>query len=61
MENLDPYVARFGDAEAGLAFEVHSVSPLDAVTTFDKTPQGDVAVFHADQIPLSGLIRWVMF
>ena len=50
VENLDPYVARFGDAVAGLAFEMHSVSPLGAIIYFEKTPQGYVAIFFADQI-----------
>jgi len=50
VENLDPYVARFGDVEAGLAFEMHSVSPLGAITYFEKTPPGYVAIFHAMQI-----------
>jgi len=50
VENLDPYVARFGDVEADLAFEINSISPLGAITYFEKTPQGYIAVFHADQI-----------
>jgi hypothetical protein len=55
VENLDPYVARFGDVVAGLAFEMHSVSPLGAIIYFEKTPQGYVAIFFAD------LIRAVWF
>ena len=50
VEGLDPYVARFADVEAGLAFELHSVSPLGAITYFEKTPPGYLVVFHADQI-----------
>lgn len=50
VDDLDPYVARFGDTEADLAFEVHSVSPLGAITYFEKTPQGYIAIFHNDQI-----------
>ena len=50
VENLDPYVARFGDVDAGLAFEMHSISPLGAIIYFEKTPQGYVVIFFADQI-----------
>ena len=50
VENLDPYVARLGDVEAGLAFEMHSVSPLGAIIYFEKMPQGYVAIFFGDQI-----------
>jgi len=34
----------------GLAFEVHSVSPLGAITDFGKTPQGYILVFSGDRI-----------
>ena len=50
VEHQDPYVARFGDAEANLAFEVHSASPLGAIALFEKTPQGYAAVFAGDQL-----------
>lgn len=50
VENLGPYVARFGDAETGLAYEMHSRSPLGAITYFERTPQGYVAIFHSDKI-----------
>jgi hypothetical protein len=41
---------RFADTKRGIAFEVHSVSPLGAITYFENTPQGYVAVFEADQL-----------
>jgi hypothetical protein len=50
VEHQDPYVARFGDAEANLAFEVRSASPLGAIALFEKTPQGYIALFAADQL-----------
>ncbi len=49
VEGLDPYVARFADVRAGLAFELDSVSPLGAIAFFEKTPQGYVAVFGGGQ------------
>jgi hypothetical protein len=45
VEGQDPYIARYADVEAGLAFEVHSVSPLGVITEFEKTPQGYLFVF----------------
>jgi hypothetical protein len=51
IENMDPYVSRFGDVAADLAFEVHSVSPLGAITDFERTPHGYLATFSSgDQI-----------
>lgn len=50
VEGRDPYLARFGDTLAGLAFEANSVSPLGAITQFVKTPHGYLAVFHGDWI-----------
>jgi hypothetical protein len=50
VEHQDPYVARFGDKEASLAFEVRSAFPLGAIALFEKTPQGYVAVFAGDQL-----------
>jgi hypothetical protein len=50
VEHQDPYVARFGDADANLAFEVHSASALGAIALFEKTPQGYIALFAADQL-----------
>lgn len=50
VENLDPYVAWFGDVSANVAFEMNSHSPLGAITYFEKTPQGYVAIFHSDKI-----------
>ena len=41
---------RFADWEEGLAFAVHSVSPLGAINIFEKTPQRYVAVFEGDQL-----------
>jgi hypothetical protein len=55
VENLEFFVARFGDVEAGLAFEMHSVSHLGAIIYFEKTPHGYVAIFFGD------LIRAVWF
>lgn len=49
-EDLDPYMARFGDVNEGLAFEVHSVSALGGVAYFEKTPQGYLVVFGGDQL-----------
>jgi hypothetical protein len=49
VENLDPYVARFGDIEAGLALR-YAIYPQSAITYFEKIPQGYVAIFHAMQI-----------
>jgi len=48
-EDLDPYMARFGYVNEGLAFEIHSVSPLGGITYFEKTPQGYLVVFGGDQ------------
>jgi hypothetical protein len=51
MEGLDPFVAHFADVKEGLAFEVHSVSPLGVITEFAKTPQGYMMTFLiGDQI-----------
>jgi hypothetical protein len=41
---------RFDDTQKGIAFAVRSVSPLGAITYFEKTPQGYIAVFEGDQI-----------
>jgi len=41
---------RFADWEEGLAFAVHSVSPLGAINIFEKTPQGYVTVFESGQL-----------
>lgn len=41
---------RFADWEEGLAFAVHSVSPLGAINIFEKTPQGYVALFEGGQL-----------
>lgn len=49
VEDLDPYMARFGDVNEGFAFEIHSVSPLGGITYFEKTPQGYLVVFGGDQ------------
>ncbi len=51
VENLDPYVARFGDVYADLAFEMHSISPLGAIIYFEKTPQGYVVIFFGGPNP----------
>jgi hypothetical protein len=45
VEGQDPYIARYADRKAGVAFEVHSASPLGVITEFDKTPQGYLMVF----------------
>jgi hypothetical protein len=51
VEGLDPYISHFADVKEGVAFEVHSVSPLGAITEFEKTPQGYMMTFLAgDQI-----------
>lgn len=41
---------RFADWGKGIAFAVHSISGLGAMECFEKTPQGYVAVFGADQL-----------
>lgn len=41
---------RFADWEEGLAFAVHSVSNLGAISVFEKTPQGYVTVFESGQL-----------
>lgn len=41
---------RFADWEKGIAFAVHSASRLGAISCFEKTPQGYVAVFESDQL-----------
>jgi hypothetical protein len=46
VKGLEPYVARFADVEAGLAFELHSVSPLGAIVSLDKAPQGYIVVIE---------------
>jgi len=43
------YDVRFADTRKGIAFEVHSASPLGAISLFERTPNGYVAVFEADQ------------
>ena len=45
VEGQDPYIARYADRKAGVAFEVHSASPLGVITEFEKTPQGYLMVF----------------
>jgi len=45
VEGQDPFIARYADIETGVAFEVHSVSPLGVITEFEKTPQGYLMVF----------------
>lgn len=42
--------ARLADVQQGIAFEVHSASPLGAIIAFERIPQGYVAVFKTDQI-----------
>ena len=41
---------RFADWGKGIAFAVHSASKLGAISCFEKTPQGYVAVFEGDQL-----------
>ncbi len=41
---------RFADWEKGIAFTVRSASKLGAISVFEKTPQGSVAVFEGDQL-----------
>ncbi len=43
-------VAHFADVETGLAFELHSASPLGAMIDFERTLRGYVVVFYGDQI-----------
>jgi Tol biopolymer transport system component len=44
-EGGDPYLAHYADVKEGLAFEVHSASPLGVLTDFEKTPQGYLMTF----------------
>ena len=48
---------RFADWEKGIAFAVHSASKLGAISCFEKTPQGYVAVFEGDELRASGSMR----
>ena len=50
VEGMDPFVVHLADVKQGLAFELHSVSPLGAITDFEKTPQGYILIFSGDQI-----------
>jgi hypothetical protein len=45
LEGEDPYIAHYADTKAGVAFVVHSVSPLGVLTEFDQTPQGYIMTF----------------
>jgi hypothetical protein len=45
VEGHDPYLAHYADIKQGVAFEVHSASPLGVLTEFEKTPQGYILVF----------------
>ena len=45
MEGVEPYVAHFADVKENLAFEVHSVSALGWIMSFEKTPQGYLMLF----------------
>jgi hypothetical protein len=45
VEGQDPFVAHYADVKERLAFEVHSASPLGALTDFEKTPQGYIMTF----------------
>jgi hypothetical protein len=44
-EGQDPFVAHYADIKAGLAYEVHSASPLGVLTDFQSTPQGYILTF----------------
>jgi hypothetical protein len=44
-EGRDPFVAHYADVKQGLAYEVHSASPLGTLTDFEKTPCGYVMSF----------------
>ena len=45
VEDQYPFVALYADIKKGLAYEVHSASPLGALTDFEKTPQGYIMTF----------------
>jgi hypothetical protein len=43
------YEFQLADTQKGIAFEVRSASPLGAISLFERTPHGYVAVFETDQ------------
>lgn len=45
VEGEDPFVAQYADVMEGVAFEVHSASPLGVLTEFEKIPQGYIMTF----------------
>jgi hypothetical protein len=45
VEGQDPYLARYADLKAGLAYEVRSASPLGVLIDFERTPQGYLMTF----------------
>lgn len=60
VEGQDPFVAQFADVKKGVAFEVHSASPLGVLTEFDKTPQGYIMTFSlGDRI--RAVCIWMLF
>jgi len=45
VEGQDPFVAHYADVKAGVAYEVHSASPLGVLTNFERIPQGYMMTF----------------
>jgi hypothetical protein len=45
LRGKDPYMAHCADIEQGVAYEVHSPSPLGVLTDFERTPQGYLLTF----------------
>jgi hypothetical protein len=45
LPGKDPYIAHCADIEQGVAYEVHSASPLGVLTDFERTPQGYLLTF----------------
>jgi hypothetical protein len=45
VEGMDPYIARFADANKRLAFEVRSASPLGVIMGFEQSLQGYILTF----------------
>jgi len=45
FEGQDPFIAHSADVKEGVAYEVHSASPLGVLTDFEGIPQGYMLTF----------------
>jgi hypothetical protein len=45
VESQYPYLVESADVMRGIAFEVHSLSPLGVLTDFERTPEGYIMTF----------------